>query len=1325
MGSFIKSLFSAVMVASSTIAFAHGNEANHRKDPVVVKEDNSVIFIQNKGQWDAPFNFKGNIPGGRFFLTNEGFVYSFLNQDDMNKANADLHKGINVDDYVLKQHAYKVKFLNKNTNSTIVPSQKQETKYNYFLGSDKSKWRSDVGGYKVLTEKDVYSGVDLIVKSNQQSIKYDFVVKPGVNPNVIQLGFDGVNPEINEKGQLVLKTTVNTVIEDAPYVYQVIDGKEVEVPSKYKLTKGTLSFEFPQGYNNQYDLIVDPDLVFSSFSGSTSSNAYAYSTTYDIAGCLYIGADSWWSATGEWPVTMGAFQTTYGGGDHDLAINKFNSLGTGLIYATYLAGNGWEIATSLWAENGELVLMGSTNSSNFPTTNAPFSAIKNGTWDMFVARLSVDGTQLLGSTYIGGSGDEGYQASWGGSSLSFSNVSQNLSSQLSPGDLFVDDAGAIWVTTNTNSTDFPTSSNAAYLTNAGGWDAVLFALNADCSQLIYSSYFGGSGNDVPHSILLSKTGNEIYIGGGTTSTNLPMVGNTHSGIPFGGGTDGWIARFNKTSGQVIQTTYMGTSSGDIVAHLQQDNFGQIYALGRTNGNYPISPGVYVGNASGSVFVDILDTALAASILSSRFGTSGTSFLPSAFLVDECGNIYIGGFGAAAGMPLTGNAYMTTQKGFWFCTVLRNFTDIDYGSYFGETTTDHSHIGKHRFDPEGIIYHSICCASGSSVTTAPQSFAPLKRTGGQDVLSFKFNFEKVGVSSVFEPNRTNTPKDSFCAPHTVDFANNSTSAMEFKWYFGDGDSSTLRTPTHTYTQAGIYNVMLVAINDTMCITHDTSFLQVHVYEVETPILVVRDTNLCVELDSLLITVDVLNPSSGVPGNVFRWTGAPGSVYGNGNTQSVWINPSLGSTFNVTVLDSAAGVCNRSANAVVNVRMTPRVLQILTPDTAVCHGDVVPIRALGSPGYTYRWSPSLGVSDTNALQPNITVTQSGVYMVTASYPTCIDTSDMIYITKHEFPVVNISAPTEACEGSELTLRTNVTPIRNDYIYTWEPQNILNASTTASNISFIADTVDRFYSVKVETPIGCSDMDSVFIVLHNKGFGDAISGAEYCPPGSAQLWAANGVSYQWNPTIGLNDPNIANPITTVSTPTVYEVYITDTNNCVDTLNVTVTVHPRATLSIPDSVTVYPGGPGYQITPNTNAMYFSWYPPSGVSNTNISDPILNPVVNTRYFVTAKTEFNCEVVDSIDVLVGNPELRMPNAFNPNSEVPTYKPILNGGFTLKTFKIFNRWGSVLFETTDPNIGWDGRHKDQPQPFGVYVWVIEAISPNGSTITETGNVTLIR
>src|SRR5690606_28818606 len=133
------------------------------------------------------------------------------------------------------------------------------------------------------------------------------------------------------------------------------------------------------------------------------------------------------------------------------------------------------------------------------------------------------------------------------------------------------------------------------------------------------------------------------------------------------------------------------------------------------------------------------------------------------------------------------------------------------------------------------------------------------------------------------------------------------------------------------------------------------------------------------------------------------------------------------------------------------------------------------------------------------------------------------------------------------------------------------------------------------------------------------------------------------------GLSHDNIANPLATPATSTLYRVYVVNEYDCRDTLEVFVDVYPLAILSIPDSVVVYPGEP-YHVEPSTNAHYFSWYPPAGISNTEIADPYLSPDVPTRYFVRATTEYGCEVIDSIDVLVSETIWDMPNAFHPGSE---------------------------------------------------------------------------
>ncbi|WP_157977329.1 gliding motility-associated C-terminal domain-containing protein, partial [Taibaiella helva] len=147
--------------------------------------------------------------------------------------------------------------------------------------------------------------------------------------------------------------------------------------------------------------------------------------------------------------------------------------------------------------------------------------------------------------------------------------------------------------------------------------------------------------------------------------------------------------------------------------------------------------------------------------------------------------------------------------------------------------------------------------------------------------------------------------------------------------------------------------------------------------------------------------------------------------------------------------------------------------------------------------------------------------------------------------------------------------------------------------------------------------------------------------------------------------------------------------------------------------------------VEPGTNCLYFSWFPPSGLSATNIADPLMNPAVRTRYFVTATTEHGCLVKDSMDVLVEKTVIDMPNAFAPSGTNRVFKPAKRGIAQLKSFTIFNRWGNKVYSSANIDEGWDGTKDGKALPMGVYIYTIEAVTDSGETFTQQGNVTLIR
>jgi gliding motility-associated-like protein len=195
---------------------------------------------------------------------------------------------------------------------------------------------------------------------------------------------------------------------------------------------------------------------------------------------------------------------------------------------------------------------------------------------------------------------------------------------------------------------------------------------------------------------------------------------------------------------------------------------------------------------------------------------------------------------------------------------------------------------------------------------------------------------------------------------------------------------------------------------------------------------------------------------------------------------------------------------------------------------------------------------------------------------------------------------------------------------------------------------------------------------------------------------------------------------------TTTRYYVVAKDEFSCTDTQSVLVKVNPEAVIGLPDTVTIYPGET-YSINPEGNCLYFSWFPYNGLTNPLIANPVASPAVNTRYSVSGKTEAGCITSDTIVVMVSpDSYIDAPNAFVPGSgENGRFMPVRRGTVTLKSFKVYNRWGNELFNTTNIDEGWDGTKSGTPQPMGVYVYVVEAVTASGRVFYKQGNVTLLR
>ena len=397
--------------------------------------------------------------------------------------------------------------------------------------------------------------------------EYAFEVAPGSDPSIVQMKYEGQNSQsIDEDGNLIIGTNLGDILESPPIAWTIKEGYKEKVEVLFKLEDGILSFEFPDEYDRSATLFIDPNLTFSTFTGSQADN-WGMSATPDLNGNLFGGGSvfEFTSSNGTvpalYPTTVGAYSTAFNGGEIDVGITKFNDDGTAMIYSTYLGGAGEETPNSIVANDvGELYVFGITSSPNFPMAGTPFDNTYaggpnvlgtqyglgfTGGSDIYIARLSADGTTLLASTYVGGTDVDGMNES----------VLEYNYGDAFRGDITLDDNGNIYVASTTRSADFPIvgGSQAAL---QGTQDAVIFKMTPNLNLMIWSTFYGGSGEESGNSVRVAVNG-DVLVCGGTNSNNLNVPGG-HMTAYGGGLADAYVTRFNGTNSNVLSGTYAGS-----------------------------------------------------------------------------------------------------------------------------------------------------------------------------------------------------------------------------------------------------------------------------------------------------------------------------------------------------------------------------------------------------------------------------------------------------------------------------------------------------------------------------------------------------------------------------------------------------------------------------------------------------------------------------------------------------------------------------------------------------------------------------------------------
>jgi hypothetical protein len=813
--------------------------------------DPSIQFIENKGQWDSAILYRTEIQNGFLFITKSGLEYVFYDGEKMNVAHphmdhddqskARLNDPDNLNSNTIDMHSVGLEFINASKILEISADKKLDVYYNYYIGNDPSKWADHVQVYEEINYRGIYPGIDMRIYSERGNLKYDINVDRDADPLDIQFSYKGADEITQANNSIYARTSLNTIIENSPFTYQIIDGDTISIATKYKLKDNTFGFEFPDNYDQSNTLIIDPLLVFSTYSGSSKDN-WGNTATFDNKGNVYSGGTVQNQYGDHFPVTRGSYQAEFGG-IWDIGILKFDSTGSRLLYGTYLGGSDTETPFSIIVDNNnELLILGITGSSDFPTTENAYSRIFQGGdsvsnalgsynsgqsggvyyhegSDLFIARLSENGSRLTGSTYLGGTENDGINNAFG------LPLSRNYGDEFR-GEINVDADNNVYIAANTASPDFPIVNGFQPVYGGGTHDGVVAKLSTDLTTIIWSSFIGGSMADATYGIKII-TDSVSYITGGTMSSDFPVTSLSYDS-QFGGDIDGYLAAISDDGSTLVASTFLGTSEYDQAYFLDTDVDQNVYAFGQTRGIYPVTEGVYSNPQSGQ-FIHKLSPDLRKSLFSTVIGSGSgrPDISPTAFLVNECGNIFLSGWGGERGindrspkynggftynLPVTADAFQKTTDGsdFYLMVLDSDAEKILYGTFLGAFFEDrggeHVDGGTSRFDKRGIVYHAICaCRDNSQFPTTPGVWSNTNNSPqGCNNGVFKFDLSALRADFTTDSYEFDNPGVAMgCMPFEVVFLNKSFGGEEFEWDFGDGSDLSYQEDSlyHTYQESG--------------------------------------------------------------------------------------------------------------------------------------------------------------------------------------------------------------------------------------------------------------------------------------------------------------------------------------------------------------------------------------------------------------------------------------------------------------------------------------------------------------------------------------------
>ncbi|MDI6791776.1 MAG: SBBP repeat-containing protein, partial [bacterium] len=768
-----------------------------------------LYFIENRGQIDNQVKYYTRLPGQTLYFTQEEIVFDLYRQNtEYRTQRTKEESAIRNPQSVIERLSFSLKCLgaNKEPRIEIEAEGKQEGKVNYFRGNDPVKWRSNIPIYREVFYRDIYPGIDLKLRGNGRQLEYEFIIQPGVEPEVIRCGFEGIEGlEVSREGELIITTAFGKLKDSKPYIYQEIDGQRVEVEGKFTIQNSEFgsssqseieisAFRIPHSalytygfevasYNPDYPLVIDPTLSYSTYLGGSNVDQ-GLGIAVDSSGAAYI--------TG---LTLSVDFPTSGpipiddtlGGTYDAFVTKITPGGDTLVYSTYLGGSGYEMGYGIAVDSsGAAYITGFTSSSaGFPTQSSIYGTFGGGTGDAFVTKINPAGNALVYSTYLGGGGTDDGRG------------------------IAVDSSGAAYITGYTKSGDFPTSG--AIYDSLGGtsYDVFLTRITPAGDTLSYSTYLGGGKDDKGTAIAVDPSG-AAYITGYTYSSDFPTSGPIYNCncCDCSETADVFAIKITPAGDTLSYSTYLGGSGLEKGYGIAVDSSGATYITGETaSDDFPTQNAIdSTLNIVKDAFVTKINSAGSALSYSTYLGGNAND-VGWGIAVDFSGAAYITGQTRSTDFPLQDHIYSYSggADDAFVTRIDPTGSLLSYSTYLGGT----------EYDKGAGIAVDSCGAAYITGETKSNAFPTKDHIDGS--LSGASDAFVAKISPLSAKFAVDSTQDTEC--HTFNFNDNSSvnpcqPITWWDWDFdddGDTDDSG-QNVSHQYGADGTYTVRLTVTDN---------------------------------------------------------------------------------------------------------------------------------------------------------------------------------------------------------------------------------------------------------------------------------------------------------------------------------------------------------------------------------------------------------------------------------------------------------------------------------------------------------------------------------